>query len=61
LGNFLNSLLPTIDATPGNLTVLTQNLNGLLAKPAGQGGRVLNASSLALSSAVLGALPLPPG
>jgi hypothetical protein len=53
LGNFLNSLLTTIDATPGNLTVLSQNLNGLLAKVVG----VLNASSLTLPQAALDALP----
>jgi hypothetical protein len=53
LGNFLNSLLNTIDATPGNLTALSQNLNGLLAKVVG----VLNASSLTLSQAALDALP----
>ncbi|MBO0700654.1 MAG: hypothetical protein J2P46_19815, partial [Zavarzinella sp.] len=53
LGNFLNSLLLTIDATPGNLTVLSQNLNALLAKVVG----VLNASSLTLSQATLDALP----
>src|SRR5207248_3104369 len=53
LGNFLNSLLNTIDATPGNLTILSQNLNGLLAKVVG----VLNASDLSLSQAVIDALP----
>src|SRR4029079_5420509 len=44
LGHFLDSLLLTIDATPGNLTVLNQNLNDLLAKVIG----VLNAASLTL-------------
>src|SRR6185436_20186877 len=32
LGNLLDSLLNTIDATPGNLTALSENLNALLAK-----------------------------
>jgi hypothetical protein len=53
LGNLLDALLTTVDATPGNLTVLSQNLNALLAKVVG----VLNASSLSLSQAVVGALP----
>ena len=53
LGNFLNSLLLTIDATPGNLTALSQNLNALLAKVVG----VLNTADLTLSQAVLDALP----
>ena len=53
LGNLLDSLLNTIDATPGNLTVLSQNLNGLLAKVVG----VLNVADLALSTAVIDALP----
>jgi len=53
LGNFLNSLLTTIDATPGNLTVLSQNLNGLLAKVVA----VLNAADLTLSPSALSALP----
>lgn len=53
LGNLLDSLLLTIDATPGNLTALSENLNALLAKVVG----VLNAADLSLSQAVLGALP----
>jgi hypothetical protein len=53
LGNFLDSLLLTIDATPGNLTVLNENLNALLAKVIG----VLNAGSLTLSQTVIDALP----
>jgi hypothetical protein len=53
LGNFLNGLLNTIDATPGNLTTLSQNLDGLLAKVVG----VLNVSSLTLSQSALDALP----
>ena len=48
LGNFLDSLLTTIDATPGNLTALSGTLNALLAKVVG----VLNAADLSLSSAV---------
>ena len=51
--NFLDSLLTTIDATPGNLTALSENLNGLLAKVVG----VLNASNLTLSQGVVDALP----
>ncbi|MBY0229061.1 MAG: hypothetical protein K2W96_07270 [Gemmataceae bacterium] len=53
LGNLLDSLLLTIDATPGNLTALSENLNGLLAKVVG----VLNAADLTLSPATLDALP----
>jgi hypothetical protein len=53
LGNLLNSLLNTIDATPGNLTTLSENLNGVLAKVVG----VLNAADLSVSQAVVGALP----
>jgi hypothetical protein len=53
LGNFLSSLLNTIQATPGNLTVLNTNLNALLAKVIG----VLNAADLTLPSSVLSALP----
>jgi len=53
LGNFLNSLLLTIDATPGNLTVLNENLNGLLAKVVG----VLNVADLSLSQGLIDALP----
>ena len=53
LGNLLNSLLNTIDATPGNLTTLSENLNGVLAKVIG----VLNASDLAVSQAAIDALP----
>src|SRR5205823_6102148 len=53
LGNLLNSLLNTIDATPGNLTVLSENLNALLAKIIG----VLNASHLTVSQSTIDALP----
>jgi len=53
LGNLLNSLLHTIDATPGNLTVLNQNLDALLAKVVG----VLNAAELTLPQSVIDALP----
>ncbi|MBC7854412.1 MAG: hypothetical protein IAF94_13345, partial [Pirellulaceae bacterium] len=53
LGNLLDSLLFTIDATPGNLTTLSENLNGLLAKVIG----VLNASDLTLAQAAIDALP----
>jgi hypothetical protein len=53
LGNLLSSLLNTIDATPGNLTTLSENLNGVLAKVIG----VLNASDLAVSQAAIDALP----
>jgi hypothetical protein len=53
LGNFLTSLLNTIQATPGNLTVLNQNLNALLAKVIG----VLNAAQLTLPQSVIDALP----
>ncbi len=53
LGNLLDSLLLTIDATPGNLTALSENLNALLAKVVG----VLNAADLTLSQAVVDALP----
>lgn len=53
LGNLLDSLLLTIDATPGNLTTLSENLNALLAKVVG----VLNAADLSLSQAIVDALP----
>jgi hypothetical protein len=53
LGNFLDSLLLTIDATPGNLTALSEKLNALLAKVVG----VLNAADLSLSQAIVDALP----
>jgi hypothetical protein len=53
LGNFLNSLLNTIDATPGNLTALSQNLNDVLAKVIG----VLNAGDLTVSQTTIDALP----
>ncbi len=53
LGNLLDSLLRTIDATPGNLTVLSNNLNALLAKVVG----VLNAAQLTLPQSVIDALP----
>ena len=53
LGNLLDSLLHTIDATPGNLAVLSENLNALLAKVVG----VLNAADLIVSPTVIDALP----
>lgn len=53
LGNLLNSLLHTIGATPGNLTVLNQNLDALLAKVVG----VLNAAQLSIPQSVLDQLP----
>jgi hypothetical protein len=53
LGNLLDSLLNTVDATPGNLTALSENLNGLLAKVVG----VLNAAELTLPQDALDALP----
>jgi len=53
LGNLLDSLLLTIDATPGNLTVLSENLNALLAKVVG----VLNVADLTLPQSVIDALP----
>ncbi len=53
LGNLLNSLLHAIDATPGNLTILSQNLDALLAKVVG----VLNAAQLTLPSSAIAALP----
>ena len=53
LGNLLDSLLNTIDATPGNLTALSENLNALLAKVVG----VLNAADLTLPQATIDALP----
>lgn len=53
LGNLLDSLLNTIDATPGNLTTLSENLNDVLAKVIG----VLNAADLTLSQAAIDALP----
>src|SRR6185503_5546260 len=53
LGNFLDSLLTTIDATPGNLTALSENLNALLAKVVG----VLNAADLTLPQSAIDALP----
>ena len=53
LGNLLDSLLNTIDATPGNLTTLSENLNALLAKVIG----VLNVADLSVSQAIVDALP----
>ena len=53
LGNLLDSLLHTIDATPGNLAVLSGNLNALLAKVVG----VLNVADLTISQSVVNALP----
>jgi hypothetical protein len=53
LGNLLNSLLNTIDATPGNLTALSENLNGVLAKVIG----VLNAADLTVAQSAIDALP----
>src|SRR4029079_14023626 len=44
LGNVLTVALNTLDATPGNLTALSNNLNALLAKVVG----VLNASTLTI-------------
>lgn len=53
LGNLLDALLNTIDATPGNLTALSNNLNALLAKVVG----VLNAADLSVSQSTIDALP----
>jgi len=53
LGNLLDSLLNTIDATPGNLTTLSANLNGVMSKVVG----VLNAADLTVSQAAVEALP----
>lgn len=53
VGNLLDSLLLTIDATPGNLATLSENLNALLAKVVG----VLNVADLTVSQAVVDALP----
>jgi hypothetical protein len=53
LGNLLDSLLTTIDATPGNLTTLSENLNALLAKVVG----VLNVADLSISQTAVDALP----
>jgi hypothetical protein len=52
LGNVLTTLLNTLDATPDQLTQLSNNINTLLAKVVG----VLNAASLTLSSGALGTL-----
>lgn len=52
LGNVLTTLLNTLNATPEELTRLSNNINTLLAKVVG----VLNASSLTLSSGALGGL-----
>ena len=52
LGNVLTTLLNTLNATPENLTTLSNNINALLAKVVG----VLNASSLTISDAAVGAL-----
>jgi hypothetical protein len=53
LGNVLTTLLNTLNATPQELTDLSNNINALLAKVIG----VLNVSSLTLSSRALAALP----
>ncbi len=53
LGNILTVVLNTLDATPGNLTALSTNLNALLAKVVG----VLNASSLMIPQPLIDALP----
>jgi hypothetical protein len=52
LGNVLTVALNTLDATPGNLTGLSNNLNALLAKVVG----VLNATSLVLPADPLAGL-----
>ena len=52
LGNVLTTLLNTLNATPDQLTQLSNNVNTLLAKVVG----VLNASSLTLSSGALSGL-----
>lgn len=52
LGNIVNLLLDTAEATPGDIQALNDNVNGLLAKVIG----VLNASSLLLSEGALGGL-----
>ena len=52
LGNLLNTVLNTLNATPEELTRLNTNLNAVLAKVVG----VLNASSLTLPSDVLSTL-----
>jgi hypothetical protein len=53
LGNVLQTALNTLGATPANLSQLSTNLNGLLAKVVG----VLNAATLTLSSGAVSALP----
>ena len=53
LGNLVNSVLTTVDATPGNLTALSENLNALLAKVVG----VLNVADLTITQAAVDALP----
>ena len=53
LGNLVNSVLNTVDATPGNLAVLSGNLNALLGKVVG----VLNVADLTVSQATVDALP----
>ena len=52
LGNVLTTLLNTLNATPDQLTALSNNINTLLAKVVG----VLNASNLTLASGALGSL-----
>jgi hypothetical protein len=55
LGNVLTTVLNTLGATPANLTTLSNDLNGVLAKVVG----VLNASSLTLPASALALLPTP--
>jgi len=52
LGNVLTTLLNTLNATPDQLTQLSNNINTLLAKVVG----VLNASNLTLATGALGTL-----
>src|SRR5205823_4013927 len=53
LGNVLQTLLNTLGATPQNLSQLSTDLNGLLAKVVG----VLNAATLTLPAGAVAALP----
>jgi len=53
LGNVLTTALNTLGATPANLTRLSNDINGVLAKVVG----VLNASSLILPATAVSALP----
>jgi hypothetical protein len=52
LGNVLTTLLNTLDATPENLTQLSNNINALLAKVVG----ILNVSSLTLQPGAIDSL-----